>query len=120
MLSLDDGRIVFHHSMVHFAPAHAGALAIYDPVANREVSLYPPSSTRNRRGIEDMPGTGLLMNRSIAEVKKGTAPGTIEFVATEQPMRVTPQNSGEAAGPEQRLRVVCNVSGSRPTCDSRR
>jgi hypothetical protein len=119
VLLLDDGRTVFHRSMVHFAPAHAGALAIYDPVADQEVALYPPASTRNQRGIEEVPGSDLLMNRSIADVKKGRLPNTIEFEATEQRVRVTPQNTGEAAGAEQRVRVSCNVAGSRPVCNAR-
>lgn len=41
MLVLDDGRVVFHRRMVHFAPAHGGALALYNPVADQEDSLYP-------------------------------------------------------------------------------
>lgn len=51
MLVLDDGRVVFHRSMVHFAPAHAAALALYDPAADREQPLYPPPAVRNQRGI---------------------------------------------------------------------
>jgi hypothetical protein len=119
MLMLDDGRVVYHRSMVHFAPAQAGALALYDPVADRVDSVYPPAGVANERGIERVPGTDLLVDRSFAEVKRGKAFGTIEFVAVEQRTRVTRDNRGEAAGPERRLRVVCNVAAGRPVvCDS--
>lgn len=120
-LALDDGRVVFQRSMVHFAPAHAGALALYDPVADREVSLYPPQSVKNERGIEEELGSGtrLLVDRSFDSVKKGKAPGTIEFVALEQRMRLNERNGGDAAGPQQRLRVVCNVAVARPVCTAR-
>ena len=118
VLMLDDGRMVFQRSMVHFAPAHGGALALYDPVADREVSLYPPPEANNERGVE-AGGTGLLMDRVISAVKLGKAPGTLEFQVVEQPMQVTRENRGEAAGPERRRLVVCNVDASPPVCDSR-
>ena len=121
VLALDDGRVVFQRSMVHFAPAHGGALALYDPVADREEPLYPPQGVKNERGIEEelVSGTRLLVDRSFDGVKKGKAPGTIEFVALEQRMRLNKQNGGDPAGPERRLRVVCNVAAARPVCDSR-
>jgi hypothetical protein len=118
LLALDDGRVVFERSMVHFAPAHGGALALYDPVADREDALYPPPGVKNERGIEEevVSGTRLFVDRSFDGVKKGRAPGTIEFVAVEQRMRLNPPDRGDPAGPEQRLRVVCNVAGARPVC----
>lgn len=121
LLALDDGRVVFERSMVHFAPAHGGALALYDPVADRQDSLYPPSGVKNERGIEEevVSGTRLLVDRSFDGVKKGRAPGTIEFVALEQRMRLNQRNGGDPAGPERRLRVVCNVAGARPVCTAR-
>jgi hypothetical protein len=108
MLVLDDGRVVFHRSMVHFAPAHGGALALYDPVADREDSLYPPPGVKNERGIEEEMGSGtrLLVDRSFDAVKKSSAPGTIEFVALEQRMRLNDRTGGDPSGPERRLRVV--------------
>ena len=51
MLVLDDGRVVFHRSMIHFSPTHAAALALYDPVSDREEPVYPPR------------GVGLLWER---------------------------------------------------------
>lgn len=116
MLMLDDGRVVFHRSTVHFAPAHAGALALYDPASDRVDPLYPPATVPNERGIENVPGTDLLLDRSISGLKKGSAPGTIEFGAVEQPVRVNRDNRGEAAGPERRLRVVCRVAVSPVVC----
>src|SRR5262249_3616397 len=57
MLMLPDGRVVFHRSMVHFAPAHSGILAIYDPRTNREDSFYPAGAGRDRMP-EVVRGTG--------------------------------------------------------------
>ena len=116
MLVLADGRLVFHRSMVHFSPAHAGALALYDPVSDREAPLYPPPGVRNERGGEKVPGTDLWMDRSITDVKNGKVTGTIEFMATEQRIRLNERNGGDPEGPERRLRVICNVAGVRPVC----
>lgn len=119
MLILDDGRVVFHRSMVHFAPAHGGALALYDPSTDREDPLYPPAGTDNQRGVEMVPGTRLFVDRSLTDVKKGAAPGTIEFVAVEQRIQLNERNGGDPAGPAERLRIVCNLAGARPVCSSR-
>ena len=59
------------------------------------------------------------MDRSVADVTKGKAPGTIEFDAVEQRRRLTPDNRSEPVGPERRLHVVCTVAGVRPTCAAR-
>jgi hypothetical protein len=119
MLMLDDGRVIFSRSMVHFAPAHAGVLALYDPIADREDALYPPAAVRNDRGVERVPGTDLFVDRSFSELKKGTAAGTIAFVAVVQQMQLNEHNAGEAAGPQERYLVTCNVQSSRPTCRQR-
>jgi hypothetical protein len=116
MLVLADGRLVFHRSMIHFSPAHAGALALYDPVSNREAPLYPPPGVDNQRGGEKVPGTDLWIDRSFTDMKRGKAAGTIEFVAIEQRIRQNERSGGDPAGPEQRLRVVCNVAGARTVC----
>jgi hypothetical protein len=108
-LMLDNGRVVFSRSMVHFAPAHAGVLALYDPVANREDALYPANAVKTDRGVERLPGNGLFVDRSFSDLKKGRAPGTIEFIAVVQKMRLNQQNGGDPAGPEQRFRVNCDL-----------
>jgi hypothetical protein len=118
MLVLDDGRVIFHRSMVHFSPAHAAALAIYDPVSDREQPLYPPRGVENYRGGERVAGTDLWMDRSVTDVTKGKASGTIEFETVEQQRRLTPDNRSEPAGPERRLRVVCNLAAGSPVCES--
>ena len=117
MLVLDDGRVVFQRSMIHFSPTHAAALALYDPVSDRERPVYPPRGVKNYRGGERVAGTELWMDRSVTDVVKGKARGTIEFVAVEQRMRQI-RSSGEPAGPERRLRIVCNVAASAVGCTS--
>ncbi|HEY0511295.1 MAG TPA: hypothetical protein VGH73_05295 [Thermoanaerobaculia bacterium] len=37
-----DGRIVYQHSEIHFAPTHYAELSIYDPVKRQHHQLYPP------------------------------------------------------------------------------
>lgn len=39
---LQDGRIVYQHSEIHFAPTHYAELSIYDPVNRKRHQLYPP------------------------------------------------------------------------------
>jgi hypothetical protein len=119
MLVLDDGRVVFHRSMIHFSPTHAAALAIYDPASDREQPLYPPGSVKNERGGERVAGTGLWMDRSVNEVTKGKVAGTIEFIAVEQRRRQAPGSRSEPAGPARRLHVVCDVAASPARCESR-
>ena len=105
--------------MRHFAPTHAEVLALYDPTTNREQSFYPPASVENDRGAEKTPGGDLWIDRSITDMKKGNAPGTIEFVAIEQQMRLDSRNIAEPAAPGQRKVVVCSMAASPPVCDSR-
>ena len=49
-LLLPDGRVVYHNSMVHFAPFHPGSVSLYDPNTDRDVRLYPakPDPARSR------------------------------------------------------------------------
>jgi hypothetical protein len=119
MLMLDHGRMIFSRSQRHFAPTHAEVLALYDPSTNREESFYPPASVQNDRGAEKAPGGDLWIDRSFSDVKKGQAPGTVEFVAIEQQMRLDSRNIAEPAAPEQRKVVVCSMTASPPVCDSR-
>jgi hypothetical protein len=119
MLMLDDGRVVFHRSMIHFSPAHAGALALYDPATGREQALYPPPGVKNERGGEKVPGTDLWMDRWFAEVKKGKALSMVELAVTEQRMRLDRQQVAHPAGPEQRRIISCNVAVSPAQCEAR-
>jgi hypothetical protein len=120
MLMLDDGRVVFQRSMVHFAPAHAGVLAVYDPKVNRESNLYPPTTVGNARGIERVRGSRhLLVDRSFSDVKKGNTPATIDFISTVQLMRLDSGQAVEPAGPARRVSVTCDVSAPKSMCRER-
>ena len=119
LLMLDDGRVVFSRSERHFVPTHAAALALYDPVSDREESVYPPPGVDNDRGFEKTRDGELWIDRSITDMKNGKAPGTIEFVAVEQQMRIDNRNIAEPAAPERQLVVVCNIAARHPVCDTR-
>jgi hypothetical protein len=46
-----DGRVVYEHSQIHFAPTHYAELLIYDPVTRRQKLLYPPKPETQERKI---------------------------------------------------------------------
>ena len=117
-LVLPDGRVVFQRSMVHFAPVHAAALALYDPATDRETSVYPDATVRNERGGERIAGTDIWMDRSIDDVKPGEH-GTITLAVVEQRMRLNREQQAAPAGPEERFVVVCTATPS-PACRRRR
>ncbi len=51
-ISLPDGLVLFVRNMVHFAPAHAEELAVYDAAGGRETQLYPTNEmTPSRRAF---------------------------------------------------------------------
>jgi hypothetical protein len=118
-LALPDGRVVFERTMVHSAPAHAAVLAVYDPATNRDHSFYP-SGRKNDRGIEQVPGTDLLMDRSIGDVTNGKKPRTIEFAVTTERMRLESDNMGHDAGPRMQQRVTCDIRKPIPVCSEAR
>jgi hypothetical protein len=113
--SLADGRVIFERGMIHFAPSHPGALAIYDPATNRDVTFYPAGRKRDR-GLERIPGTDLVMDRDIGELKAGTHRHTIEFPITEQAIRIDEHQEGHPAGPERHLLVSCDLAPRIPQC----
>jgi hypothetical protein len=115
VLMLDDGRVVFTRSMVHFAPAHAAVLALYDPARDREETLYP-AGVANERGIELAPGATRMIDRSFPTVRRGESPGTIDVAVVSQQIRVNRQNGGDPVGPAERFRVTCDVTVSPPVC----
>jgi hypothetical protein len=115
-LFLADGRVLFVRSMRHFVPTHAEVLALYDPVSNRDVTIYPAWRV-NDRGAEKVPGSGdLWVDRSIGDVTPGRRPQTVEFRVTVQPMRIERDNRGHAAAPTQTIDMSCDVSGRVPSC----
>ena len=116
-LVLPDGRVFFARSMVHFAPVHAAALALYDPSTDRETPVYPDATVRNDRGGERIAGTDIWMDRSIGEVKPGER-GTITLAVVERRMRLDREQQAAPAGPEERFTVVCTVTPS-PACRRR-
>jgi len=113
-LFLADGRLIYVRAMVHFAPTHAEVLAVYDPAANRDATLYPVG-TDNFRGGEQVSGTDLWVDRSIQDVKETPAHDAIAFSVKTQQMRLNAQQNPEAAGPEESFRVTCSLAG-RPAC----
>ena len=119
VLMLGDGRVIFSRSMRHFAPTHAQVLALYDPVTDCDTALYPPATVNNDRGGEKAPGDDLWVDRSIDGVVRGRMPGTIEFVAVIQHMRLNARQVAEPATTRQRRRIVCNVTSAVPSCTSR-
>lgn len=118
-LVLPDGRVFFVRSMIHFAPAHASALALYDPSTDREVSVYPNAAVTNERGGETVPGTNLWLDRTIEAVKLAED-GSITFRVIEQRVRLDREQRGIPVGPEERATVVCTIDTPRPVCTRRR
>ena len=41
IVGFEDGRMVFHHSQVHFAPVHAVELSVFDPHTRSTRKIYP-------------------------------------------------------------------------------
>ena len=113
-LVMRDGRVFFQRSMIHFSPTHAAVLALYDPVSNREVNVYPANAASIERGIER--DGELWVDRSITAVKQGGRADTIDFHVVEQRMRLNQDQRGVPASPEQRFTVVCNLSSSPIGC----
>ncbi len=117
VLMIGDGRVVFSRSMVHFAPAHAEVLALYDPAADRESTLYPSGPLDNERGIEKAPDTtDQWIDRRFSEIRRGDAPATVEFLVVTQRIRLDRRNTGEPVGQEERYHVHCDVIATQPSC----
>jgi hypothetical protein len=116
---LDGGRVLFKRSMVHFAPAHAEVLALYDPRTDRESTVYP-LGTRNERGIEPVAHRAdEWIDRSFTEIKKVNAPATVAFAVLTQRVRFNARNGGDPVGPQERFRVQCDLSATPPSCTRR-
>jgi hypothetical protein len=119
VLMLDDGRVVFSRSMIHFAPTHAEVLALYDPRIDREETLYPGPPVQNHRGGERIAGTDFWIERSLSKPRNGKRPGTIEFTAIVQRMRLNSHQIAEPAAQEERYAVTCDLAVSPPSCKRR-
>ena len=105
---LDDGRVVYQNSMVHFAPAHPGSLNLYDPRTDRDVPLYPSASVA-------VGSPSWMVDRSFGPI--GRVGGALAFTVSEQPVKLRPEtNGGEPAGPSRQFRVICDISTARPRC----
>src|SRR6266542_3682852 len=120
VVMLDDGRVVFKRSMVHFAPAHAEVLALYDPRTDRESTVYPSGPLDNERGIERVPDTAdQWIDRSFSDIKTGDAPGTVELLVVTQRIRLNVLNAGDPVGREERYHVHCDLTETQPSCRRR-
>ena len=111
-LVLPDGRLIYQHSMVHFAPAHPGSLGFYDPATDSDVPLFPAA----RVAVDS---DAFYVDRSFSNLRVAREPATIAFSVVEQSVRLTRENTGEAVGPVRRLNVTCDVS-EKPHCVVRR
>src|ERR1051326_5309073 len=101
-LMLEDGRVVFERDMVHFAPAHSGVLAIYDPRTNRDASFYSAGAGSDI-GPEQVPGADEWIDRSIGDVRSG-ARRRLEFDVTIQRVRINQRSEERRVGKECRSR----------------
>ena len=109
---LPDGRLIYQHSMVHFAPAHPGSLGFYDPATNTDVPLFPAVRPVDK-------SSGFFVDRSFLDLRVARAPDRIAFSVVEQNVRLTPDNTGELVGAVRNLNVTCDLS-AKPRCMVRR
>lgn len=118
VLVLDDGRVVFERSMIHFSPTHAAVFSLYDPRIDVEQALYPDASAKNHRGGERVEGTDLWIDRSMSKPveKNGNGSQTIEFTVTTQRMRLDDQQRAQPASAEERFNVLCDLTATPPAC----
>jgi hypothetical protein len=99
-LILPDGRVVYQNNMPHFSPAYPESVSLYDPVADRDVRLFPSKP--------DVRTDQVAMDRTISEVRQVAGSESIRFVATEQRIRVVAER-GQPDGPQRRLSVSCDL-----------
>jgi hypothetical protein len=110
-LILPDGRVVYRHNTVHFAPAHPGSVSLYDPRSGRDVRLYPTKPAETLVG-------GRWTDRSISRVEQLDA-SRIRFDAREQDVTLGQTDGSALSGPARELSVTCDVSRQVPTCTAR-
>jgi hypothetical protein len=108
---LEDDRVVYHNSTVHFAPAHPGSLNLYDPRTDFDVPLYPSKP--------DPEGTGWMVDRSFTKIERLDG-RQLALTVIEQRVKLNPDNAGAPDGPERVFHVTCDISTARPRCVSSR
>lgn len=103
---LEGGRVVYEHSMIHFAPFHRASVGLYDAKTNGEDLLYPATLARaNDKRLE---------NRSVQV--RGVDRRRVIIEAVEQDLRWVDNARTEPLGPERRITVRCDVSATHPRC----
>ena len=111
-LVLPDGRLIYQHSMVHFAPAHPGSLGFYDPATNTDVPLFPAARVADN-------SREFFVDRSFSDLRLAGTPASIAFSVSEQDVQLTRDNTGEPVGTARNLNVTCTLS-AKPHCVARR
>lgn len=105
-LIMPDGRVVYHNSMVHFAPMHPGSLSLYDPVTNHTTRVYP-STQDEILGLRSI-------DRSIYFVTQ-LSNSSIAFSVEEQDVVLEPHGA-KPIGPLREFRLVCDIGHTQPRC----
>ena len=105
-LLLPDGRLVYHKSMVHFAPFHPGSVSLYDPNTDRDVRLYP---------VKPDPQGPVWKDRAILSVT-AAGDGRIRIKAEEQDVTLTRDSRSQPKGPKRTLDVICHLATRTPIC----
>ena len=110
-LLLPDGRMLYENNMIHFAPAHAGSVSLFEPTTNRTIRVYP---ARRENGV------GLpWIDRGIVSVRQ-RGRRTIEIVAREQNVAVTTSNTPRLLGKSRDISITCDIGQATPRCRVRR
>lgn len=109
LTSLPAGLVVFHRSMIHFAPAHPGELATFDPRTGVEAQLYPTdrASPLRKSFIEQIRSGSFDV--SFGQLQYDAKTDTLTF-----PVDFRGRHPTEIAPPQQlRLTVTCSPMRSR-------
>jgi hypothetical protein len=105
-LVLPDGRVVYQHSMTHFAPFHAASASLYDPHTGLDTRLVPLA-----------PDPDLIKaprNRSIRRVAK-VGDAVVRFTMSEEDLRWVDGLRTEPAGPLREYTITCTLDPA-PSC----
>jgi hypothetical protein len=106
-LILQDGRVLYRNSMVHFAPAHPGSVSLYDPRSGAAVGVYP---------LTPDPASGAeFVDRRIGTIEMA-GPTQIRMAVSEQNVKLGPDNKGVPVGVARDATVTCDISKPTPVC----